>query len=291
LRHQVNFKTNLIMNEVIKLIRLKLRIWWEAQIRQLKHYLNVNKYRIAALVILVYIATKHDFNVEFGGFSLTKNKPAERTEKLDMSGVIAEIVSSVGKVEPAIKAPKAIQMSNKSKPDDLGKPDVGNTYSNVSFWSGKSNKKQERRARQEEYIRRFSKIAQTEMEKFGIPASIILAQGILESNAGNSRLAMQNNNHFGVKCFSHNCQKGHCSNFTDDSHKDFFRVYQSPWESYRAHSVMIKTKHYRVLLRYGTRDYKNWAYGLKKLGYATDKHYAESLLHTIEDLNLDKFDK
>jgi hypothetical protein len=141
------------------------------------------------------------------------------------------------------------------------------------------------------YVKTYGKIAIEEMRAYGIPASISMAQGIIESRCGESTLAQNNNNHFGIKCFKQNCKKGHCSNFTDDSHKDFFRVYQSPWESYRAHSVMIKTKHYRVLLRYGTKDYKNWARGLKKLGYATDKHYAESLISTVEDLQLYQYDK
>jgi flagellum-specific peptidoglycan hydrolase FlgJ len=283
------------MNEVFNLIRLKVQLWWQAQIKKLKHYLNVNKLRFVALAILIYVATHFEFNLEFGGISFRSNnqKYSEKTERMGMGDVISDIVNSVGRKTdaPISKTPKAVQVKNSTPSNELGKPDEGNTYSNVSFWSGKSNKKQERREKQLDYVSRFAKIAQTEMQKFGIPASVILAQGILESNAGSSRLAMNNNNHFGVKCFSHQCEKGHCSNFTDDSHKDFFRIYKSPWESYRAHSIMIKTKHYRVLLRYGTKDYRNWAYGLKKLGYATDKHYAESLISTIEDLNLDKYDK
>lgn len=282
------------MKEVLELIRLKFRLWRDAQLRKLKHYFWVNKYQLAAIAVLWYLAAHFDFNLEIGGFNaLNNNAKKSNMEQMDMSNVIAEIVGSVGKHEtPPLKMPKALQVkAQKVKESELGKLEQGNTYSNVSFWSGKSNKQKERKERQLDYVRRFKQIAQTEMAKFGIPASVILAQGILESNAGNSRLAQNNNNHFGVKCFSQNCNKGHCSNFTDDSHKDFFRVYQSPWESYRAHSVMIKTKHYRVLLRYGTKDYRSWSRGLKKLGYATDKHYAESLISTIEDLQLYQYDK
>jgi flagellum-specific peptidoglycan hydrolase FlgJ len=281
------------MKEVLELICLKLRLWWNLQLRKLKHYFWVNKYRLIMIAILCYLATHYDFNLEIGGFKASNGFTKKTAiEKMDMSNVIAEIVGSVGKAEPPAKLPKAVQAKNTTPNQNaLGKPEQGNTYSNVSFWSGKSSKDKDRKERQMDYVRRFGAIAKTEMQKFGIPASVILAQGILESNAGNSRLAQNNNNHFGVKCFSQNCKKGHCSNFTDDSHKDFFRIYQSPWESYRAHSVMIKTKHYRVLLRYGTQDYRNWARGLKKLGYATDKHYAESLISTIEDLQLYQFDK
>lgn len=279
------------MQEVFALIRLKIRLWQQAQIRRIKSYLFANKFKLAFLILLLIAAFRFEINFDFGNIVLVQKDKfvkEEQTEKLGMGSIISEILGSVEKIEP--QTAKAVQVK-KVNNQELGKPEEGNTYSNVSFWSGKKNASKDRRERQLDYVSRYAKIAQTEMKKFGIPASITLAQGILESNAGSSRLAMNNNNHFGVKCFSHNCKKGHCSNFTDDSHKDFFRIYQSPWESYRAHSIMIKTKHYRVLLRYGTKDYRNWAIGLKKLGYATDKHYAESLISTIEDLNLQQFDK
>ncbi|MEO6040132.1 MAG: glucosaminidase domain-containing protein [Saprospiraceae bacterium] len=141
-----------------------------------------------------------------------------------------------------------------------------------------------------DYIERFHKIASTEMEKYGVPASICLAQGLIESRAGNSKLAQQNNNHFGIKCFSRHCPKGHCTNFTDDTHKDFFRKYQNPWESWRAHSQMLASGRYARLKKYG-RDYRQWAYGLKKLGYATDRTYAEKLIDMIERYNLQQYDR
>lgn len=138
------------------------------------------------------------------------------------------------------------------------------------------------------YVKRFAKVAQGEMHKYGIPASIKLAQGLLESNAGKSPLATKNNNHFGIKCFSKKCKKGHCSNFSDDSHKDFFRVYNSSWESFRAHSEFLKGKRYKHLL--GESDYRVWAKGLIKAGYATDQKYAEKLIGLIEGLELYRFD-
>ncbi len=146
------------------------------------------------------------------------------------------------------------------------------------------------RKKRSAYIEKYAKLAQEEMKKYGIPASIKLAQGILETNAGSSSLAVKNNNHFGIKCFSRKCKKGHCSNFLDDSHKDFFVKYKSVWESYRAHSKLLNNKRYRKLKKLGTKDYKNWAYGLKKLGYATDKQYAQKLIKYIEELELYQFD-
>jgi flagellum-specific peptidoglycan hydrolase FlgJ len=142
----------------------------------------------------------------------------------------------------------------------------------------------------EGYIGRFSKIARTEMGRYGVPASISLAQGLIESRAGSSKLAKHNNNHFGMKCFSKNCKTGHCSNFTDDSHKDFFRIFKNPWDCWRAHSEMISTGRYAKLRKYG-HDYRKWAYGLKSVGYATDHNYAEKLIGVIERHQLYRYDR
>ena len=141
------------------------------------------------------------------------------------------------------------------------------------------------------YIKRYAQVAVHEMKTHGVPASITLAQALLESNAGHSRLAKDANNHFGIKCFSKSCQENHCKNYTDDTHKDFFRIYKNVWESYRAHSLFLKRDRYKHLLKLKTTDYKSWAHGLKKAGYATDKKYADKLIAIIEALDLHKFDK
>lgn len=140
------------------------------------------------------------------------------------------------------------------------------------------------------YIVRYAKIAVQEMHKFGIPASISLAQGLVESRYGTSKLAVRNNNHFGMKCFSKNCGAGHCSNHEDDHHKDFFRKYKTPWESWRAHSLMLANGRYASLKKNG-KNYKAWARGLEARGYATDPSYAEKLIGVIERYNLQRFDR
>lgn len=140
------------------------------------------------------------------------------------------------------------------------------------------------------YITRFERIARAEQAKFGIPASISLAQGLIESRAGNSKLSKRNNNHFGMKCFSRQCRSGHCSNFTDDTHKDFFRVYKNAWESWRAHSEMISSGRYAKLKKNGL-NYRAWAFGLKAVGYATDRTYAEKLIGVIERHKLYEYDR
>jgi len=115
---------------------------------------------------------------------------------------------------------------------------------------------QEKRAKK--FIRAHAELARAEMNKFGIPASIKMAQALIESRAGTSRLAERNNNFFGMKCFSKNCKKGHCSNATDDHHKDFFRIYKKPIDSWRAHSQLISNGRYAHLVSY-EKDYKKWA--------------------------------
>ncbi|MCB0534670.1 MAG: glucosaminidase domain-containing protein [Lewinellaceae bacterium] len=144
----------------------------------------------------------------------------------------------------------------------------------------------------QDYVARYAPVAIAEMHKFGIPASIILAQGLLESNAGDSNLAQRTNNHFGIKCFSNRCKKDHCINFADESHKDFFVRYDNVWSSYRSHSKLLKNnRRYAPLFKLTSTDYRGWANGLAKAGYATDKNYADKLLALIQNLHLYAFDK
>ncbi|WP_116107449.1 glycoside hydrolase family 73 protein [Lewinella sp. IMCC34191] len=154
--------------------------------------------------------------------------------------------------------------------------------------------KKEWSAREKEqltYVAEYVRIARDQMESHGIPASITLAQGLLESGVGKSSLALRNNNHFGLKCFSKSCKKGHCSNHSDDHHKDFFRIFSSPEESYRAHGELLKKERYRPLFSLDPQDYRGWARGLSKAGYATDPKYADKLIRTIENLQLYRLDE
>lgn len=148
----------------------------------------------------------------------------------------------------------------------------------------------EKRRKQLAYVRTYQSLAAKEMNTYGIPSSITLAQGLLESNIGDSRLARENNNHFGIKCFSKRCEKGHCTNFNDDHHKDFFRKFSTVEESYTAHSQLLQKDRYQKLFRLKKSDYKGWARGLKKAGYATDPQYAEKLIRIIEELELYQYD-
>lgn len=144
----------------------------------------------------------------------------------------------------------------------------------------------------QDYAKRWLKVAKVEKQKYGIPISITLAQGILESKCGRSRLAQNGNNHFGMKCFAKKCKKGHCGNYSDDSHKDFFRHYETAWESWRAHSQLLQKDRYDNCRKCGSSNYKCWAINLKKAGYATHKNYDKLLVNIIENeyLNLYLYD-
>lgn len=141
-----------------------------------------------------------------------------------------------------------------------------------------------------DYIERYKDIAMREMQEYRIPASITLAQGILESGNGNSELAKKSNNHFGIKC--HKDWKGKRTYHDDDAKGECFRVYNSPEDSYRDHSKFLANgQRYAFLFDLKITDYKGWAKGLKKAGYATLPVYANVLIKYIEDYNLTQYDQ
>jgi LysM repeat protein/uncharacterized FlgJ-related protein len=139
------------------------------------------------------------------------------------------------------------------------------------------------------YIEDFKGVAIEEMNKYGIPASITLAQGIIESGSGNSSLARFANNHFGIKCTSDWKGKGYYKD--DDKKDDCFRVYKDARESYRDHSDFLKRKRYSTLFELDKNDYKNWALGLKAAGYATNPRYPDMLINIIDKYKLYQFDR
>ena len=143
--------------------------------------------------------------------------------------------------------------------------------------------------RAELYIKTYSSVAKSEMNKYGIPASITLAQGLLESGMGIGYLAKNANNHFGIKC--HKNWKGGRIYYDDDEKGECFRVYLNPLESYYDHSIFLKDRsRYSFLFDLKSNDYIGWAKGLKKAGYATDPKYSTKLISLIERYNLSRFD-
>lgn len=141
-----------------------------------------------------------------------------------------------------------------------------------------------------EYIEKYKDVAMEEMYYNKIPASIKLGQGILESGHGTGRLAVKGNNHFCIKC--HKDWTGKTMRHDDDAPQECFRVYECAEESYRDHSkFLMNGQRYAFLFDLDITDYKGWAKGLKKAGYATAEFYAESLIMIIEDYNLQQYDQ
>lgn len=264
------------------------------------HMLNINGWRIAMIVLIGLIVLRKDISLQFNLKSPMQNEQVVPTatntkgqaelmkqtvpmNDVDTPTQPTKSVSPKGNPTKETKAP-----SNASPISGLGlvlNPD----YAKRNNLDPKVVK--QKKMTVNEYVKRFAPVAVAEMKKYNIPASVTLAQGLLESNVGQSRLATENNNHFGIKCFSKNCKAGHCTNHNDDSHKDFFRKYSTVWESYRAHSLFLQRKRYRHLLKLPSTDYKSWAKGLSKAGYATDKRYPEKIIGIIENLKLYRFDK
>ena len=141
-----------------------------------------------------------------------------------------------------------------------------------------------------QYIKKYAPLAVLEMHKYNIPASVTLAQGILESGNGRSQLASKSNNHFGIKC--HTGWKGAKVYHDDDEKGECFRKYKYVQSSYKDHSEFLSgRRRYASLFKLRKSDYKGWAKGLKKAGYATDKKYPKKLIKIIEEYKLYEFDK
>ena len=140
------------------------------------------------------------------------------------------------------------------------------------------------------YIRKYAAVAVKEMHEYKIPASITLAQGILESGNGKSGLVLKSNNHFGIKC--HRNWNGQRVYHDDDEKGECFRKYQYPETSYKDHSLFLTQRsRYAFLFDYNIKNYKKWAYGLRKAGYATDRKYPSKLLKIIKEYQLYEFDE
>ncbi len=251
-------------------------------------FISKHTFKILVLTCVVYvlIAPSISFGTFFGHFDV-ENKPQPAQFAITEQEGSDAIVPIRPKVVTFIKKEQSVV---KKKID----------YQNLAFVLNSKLSKSgevprsviaEKMANCRHYISSFSVIAKAEMKQTGVPASVTLAQGLLESDAGCSRLARSTNNHFGIKCMSQKCKKGHCKNFSDDSHKDFFRAFPSAAESYKAHSAFLNQSRYQHLKKLAVTDCTAWANGLQKAGYATDKKYAQKLLLVIDAFDLCRYDR
>lgn len=265
---------------------------------------KVNALKIVLLGLLAYLVMSRDIAISFsigpGQEAGNQENKAEKTKNNagpEQRFSILPVSLKTSNVSDRNEG-RAINTTNSTSYKEDKKDLRANTFSNLGFIMNPGYAKKhnidpeivgEKLAICKAYVDRYSQVAQQEMEKFGIPASITLAQGLLESNAGDSKLSRESNNHFGIKCRS-KCRACTCRNYTDDNIYDMFRVFDTPWQSFREHSKLLASARYRHLINLDRQDYKAWAYGLKRAGYATDKRYAEKLIRLIETLGLDEYD-
>lgn len=178
---------------------------------------------------------------------------------------------------------------NSKKENPLSKEQVLFTQSDKIFNDFKSKNENRLNTYTLEYIDRYKHIAIEDMVEFKIPASITLAQGVLESGSGRSELSRKSNNHFGIKC--HKGWKGKKVRYDDDKKRECFRKYEHPEKSFDDHSIFLTTRsRYASLFELKPDNYKGWAKGLKKAGYATDRKYPSKLIKIIEDYHLYEYD-
>jgi flagellum-specific peptidoglycan hydrolase FlgJ len=177
---------------------------------------------------------------------------------------------------------------SKPKPEPTPKPVVKETRKETETLTATSNVAVSTDV-VAEYIKQYKEVAQNNMRQYGIPASITLAQGILESGAGNGKLSQLANNHFGIKC--HKEWTGPSVRHDDDAAQECFRKYEHPQESYRDHSLFLTSRsRYNSLFKLPKNDYVSWAKGLKAAGYATDPKYPDKLIGLIERYQLHLYD-
>ncbi len=255
------------------------------------------------LSLAIYVLLKRDISIQIGlnsaGAGFIENVgTATMDAATNVSNAFA-MPATLHLTEPTSEKPLNVAMNAKKAPakDFKNGVPIGNTMSNLTPILSPTYAKRKGIDQEivdakielaKNYVKRFAPVAIREMEAFDIPASITLAQGLLESNVGESRLSSESNNHFGIKCRT-KCRSCTCRNYSDDSIYDMFRVFDSAWESYREHSKLLAGARYKHLTKHG-KNYRNWAHGLKKAGYATDPRYAEKIIQIIEFLDLHEYD-
>ncbi|GAA4269373.1 glucosaminidase domain-containing protein [Hyunsoonleella aestuarii] len=182
------------------------------------------------------------------------------------------VITKKQKSEPIIERKEPVLAETPPEKSEIGK-ETSKVYANST----------------EKYIDTYKKIAQNEMKLYGIPASITLAQGILESGSGKGRLSLKANNHFGIKCHDWTGKKIY---HDDDEKGECFRKYNDAKYSFRDHSLFLsERKRYAFLFDLKKYDYKGWAKGLKSAGYATDRKYPQKLISLIERYKLYEYDR
>ncbi len=285
-------------------------------LKKSKDWLRKNWFSLSLMVFAVFILTQKDITMEFTmranpDATATPSAVQESTEKgkvVPASVPLSAVSSKEKKTNtqafgfgnlPSLIRNTVSKGNVPTKAAELTKESVVAAHPNVRFLlfpemteSAKLNASEVNALNNKckAYARRFAPVAMAEMGRYGVPASITVAQAILHSNAGDHPLVEKSNNHFGIKCFSKECPKGHCSHHGTEEHKSFYRNFNTAWESFRGHSLLLTNKKYEHLLKLKKKDYKGWANGLQKAGYSKDQQYAQKLIRIIEAMQLAELD-
>ncbi len=288
----------------------------KVNLKKSKDWLQKNWFSLSLLVFAIFILTQKDITMEFTmranpDAASTPSAVQESTEKGKVIPASAPL-SSVNTTEkksntqefgwgnlPTLIRNTVSKGNVPTKAAELTKEAIVAAHPNVRFLlfpemteSAKLNASEINALNNKckAYARRFAPVAMAEMGRYGVPASITVAQAILHSNAGDHPLVETSNNHFGIRCFSKECPKGHCSHHGTEEHKSFYRNFNTAWESFRGHSLLLTNKKYEHLLKLEKKDYKSWAKGLQKAGYSKDPQYAQKLIRIIEAMKLAELD-
>ena len=255
-----------------ELITLKNAVITE--VRKGPNYLLIRLIILTIIFILIIIWLPNS-SIEI---SIKLNDSSVRAEQIEAQAIEAEQMSLLPlSVDASVDAHSVFEQSNtKASTKKPSKPKLGPDW--VKLSKSALDEKQL-------FVLKYYKVALQEQQKYGIPASIKLAQALIETNAGNSRLFKKANNAFGIK------GKGPAGfvRADDDAPREKFRKYDSVWQSFRDHSLFLQRDNYKRLKH--AKGYKQWAKGLKRCGYATAPHYATLLIQTIEKYKLYEFDK
>lgn len=288
----------------------------KVSIKKSKDWFRKNWFSCSLLVFAIFILTQKDITMEFtmraNPDAVSAPSASPKSTQKSKAVPAAVPLSAVDSKEKAVESQKfgwsnlpSLIRNTSSKgnlstaPRELTKEEGVAAYPNVRFLlfpemteSAKLNASEINSINNKckAYARRFAPVAMAEMGRYGVPASITIAQAILHSNAGDHPLVAKSNNHFGIRCFSKECPKGHCSHHGTEMHKSFYRNFNTAWESFRGHSLLLTQKKYKHLLDLKKKDYKGWAKGLQKAGYSKDSQYAQKLIRIIEAMKLAELD-
>lgn len=246
---------------------------------KLKKFVLKNWYKLGILAFLLYIFLQKDLS-----FQLNLNAPSQTEEEIPYNNPTPaqQPVKKEREKYTDAQIPTSIAGVGSSTSDRFDFSPFGSSPKTVDLYAKLTKTEEATKVR---YLKRFSQVAISERKKYGVPSSIILANALLHSNAGQRNIAQSGNNQFGIKCDS---------NWNDENgiyEGTCFRHYQNAWSSFRDHSIYITSGKFQSLRQLGSVDYKAWAIGLEKTGFSNSKNLGTQLIQIIENYGLYELDQ